>query len=123
MQRRRFRRLVEKAIDSLPTRFHERMANVEIVIEDDPTAEQIRSAGLDPEIETIFGLYEGTPLPERGHDYAMALPDRIILFYLPLIEEFGEDEHELAEEVRTTVVHEVAHFFGMDDDEIEDLGY
>ncbi|MGH7802851.1 MAG: metallopeptidase family protein [Candidatus Binatia bacterium] len=122
MQRRRFRRLVEKTVDSLPATFRERMGNVEIVIEDEPTDEQIRSTGLDPEIETIFGLYEGTPLPERGHDYAMALPDRIILFYLPLIESF-EDEHELAEEIRATVVHEVAHFFGMDDDEIEDLGY
>jgi predicted Zn-dependent protease with MMP-like domain len=122
MTRRRFRRLVEKAIDSLPSPFRERMENVEIVIEDEPTDEQIASAGLDPEQDDLFGLYEGTPLPERGHDFAMALPDRIILFFLPLVETF-DDEHELAREIRATVVHEVAHFFGLDDDEIEDAGY
>jgi predicted Zn-dependent protease with MMP-like domain len=122
MNRRRFRRLVERAIDSLPSPFRERLENVEIVIEDQATDEQIIGAGLDPEVETLYGLYEGTPLPERAHNHGMQLPDRIILFYLTLIEDF-EDEHELAEEVRATVVHEVAHFFGMDDEEIEDLGY
>jgi predicted Zn-dependent protease with MMP-like domain len=122
MTRRQFRRLVEKEVDSLPSPFRERMENVEIVIEDEPTDEQIASAGLDPEQDDLFGLYEGTPLPERGHDFAMALPDRIILFYLPLVETF-DDEHELAREIRTTVIHEVAHFFGLDDDEIEDAGY
>ena len=122
MTRRRFRRLAEGAIDSLPSPFRERMKNVEIVIEDEPTDEQIAGVGLDPETDTLFGLYEGTPLPDRGHDFAMQLPDRIVLFYLPLIESFA-DERELAAEVRATIVHEVAHFFGMDDEEIEDLGY
>ena len=122
MTRRRFRCLVQDAIDALPPTFRERMGNVEIVVEDDPTDEQIESVGLDPEAETIFGLYEGTPLPERGHDHGMALPDRITLFYLPFLDSF-ETEREIAAEIRTTVVHEVAHFFGMDDEEIEDLGY
>ncbi len=70
----------------------------------------------------IFGLYEGSPLSERPHDFAMALPDRITLFYRPLVGAFGGPA-EIREEIRRTVVHEVAHFVGLDDDEIELLGY
>lgn len=122
MTRKRFRCLVERALETIPGPFRERLENVEVVIEDEPSDELIRGVGLDPEVDTLFGLYEGTPLPEREHNYGMTLPDRILLFYGPLTDAFPS-ESELVEEIRTTVVHEVAHFFGLDDDEIEDLGY
>jgi predicted Zn-dependent protease with MMP-like domain len=122
MDRRKFRHLVGEALDTLPSEIRTRMENVTIVIEDEPTDEQIAEAGLDPVHDTLFGLYEGSPLPERGHDFAMALPDRITIFYLPLIESFGSPA-EIREEIRRTVVHEVAHFVGFDDEAIEGWGY
>lgn len=122
MNRRRFREVVESEIAALPALFRDRLANVEVVVEDEPTDEQIVGAGLDPEEDTILGLYEGTPLPDREHNHSMMLPDRIFLFYGPLLD-VSPDEATLREEIRTTVIHEVAHFFGLDDEEIEDLGY
>ena len=83
--------------------------------------EQIRGAGLDPEEDTLFGLYEGIPLEARGHEYA-ALPDKISIFYLPIVETCTSTA-EIREEIRTTVLHEVAHFFGIDDEELDEWGY
>jgi predicted Zn-dependent protease with MMP-like domain len=122
VDRGRFRTAVARAVETIPSPFRERLENVEIVVEDEPSDEQIRAVGLDPETATLFGLYEGTPLPEREHNYGMALPDRIFLFYGPLVDAFPS-EAELTREIRVTIVHEVGHFFGLDDDEIEDLGY
>lgn len=122
MTRARFGRLVEQAIASLPARFRDHMRNVDVLVEDEPSDEQLESLGLDPGEDTLYGLYEGTPLDEREHNFAMTLPDRITLFYRPLVEDFPGD-NEIRDEIRRTVVHEVAHFFGMDDDEIDDLGY
>jgi predicted Zn-dependent protease with MMP-like domain len=109
-------------MDSLPPQFAERVENVAVVIEEIPSREQLLEAGLDPAEETLFGLYEGVPLSEREHNFGMALPDRIILFYRPLVETFRSAD-EIREEIRATVIHEIAHFFGMDEEEIEDLGY
>lgn len=122
MTRKRFRSLVGRTIDSLPERFRERTRNVGIVIEDWPTEDDLEAQGLDPRVDTLYGLYEGTPLTEREHNFGMALPDRIIIFYGPLVEDFGTED-EIREQIRVTVIHELAHFFGMDDDEIGDLGY
>jgi predicted Zn-dependent protease with MMP-like domain len=122
MDRRKFRRLVAEALDTLPGEIRVRMVNVTIVVEDDPTDDQIAGAGLDPERDVLFGLYEGSPLSERGHDFGMALPDRITLFYRPLVESC-RGPAAVREEIRRTVVHEVAHFVGLDDDEIDLLGY
>jgi predicted Zn-dependent protease with MMP-like domain len=122
MDRRKFKRLVEEALDTLPGEVRMRMVNVTVLIEDEPTAEQIEGAGLDPSRDLLFGLYEGTPLSEGGYDRGMVLPDRITLFYRPLAESF-RGPVEIREEIRRTIVHEVAHFLGLDDDEIEGLGY
>ena len=122
MDRRKFRHLVEEALDTLPPEFRERVDNVEILVEDEPSPAQIKTAGLDPNEDTLFGLYEGVPLTEREHNFAMALPDRITIFYRPLAESF-QSAAEIREQIRVTVIHEIAHFFGMDEDEIEDLGY
>jgi predicted Zn-dependent protease with MMP-like domain len=122
VDRRKFRRLIEEALDTLPGEIRLRMENVTVLVEEEPTAEQMQCAGLDPLQDTLFGFYEGSPLSQRGYDFGMALPDRIILFYRPLVESFRSPA-AIREEIRRTVVHEVAHFLGLDDDEIEDLGY
>jgi predicted Zn-dependent protease with MMP-like domain len=106
----RFEQRVERAIASLPPDLREAVRNVDISVEDEL-----------PEDPDCFGLYEGVPLPERG-DWAGAMPDRIRIFRLPLVESFP-DPDELEREIRITVLHELAHYFGIDEDRLEDLGY
>jgi len=115
--RQRFERLVRKAIDSLPPGVHLMMENVEIVVEDEPTLEQ-RGEGEDG----LLGLYEGIPHEDRGSSYNMILPDKITIFRGPL-ERATTTPSELFAEVRATVIHEVAHHFGMDEWQIAELGY
>lgn len=112
MERVKFEKLVDTAIRELPEEFRKKLENVAVIVEDYPPEE----FGDD-----LFGLYEGTPLTERGFD-APLYPDRIWIFQKP-IEEECETEEEIKKEVKTTIVHEVAHFFGMDDDYLEELGY
>lgn len=122
IDRETFRTLVAQALDSLPDEFRARLENVEVVVEEEPTTEQLVGVGLDPGRDTLFGLYEGTPLPDRGFAHGMTLPDRVTIFYRPLVESFLRP-HVIRREIRHTVIHEIAHFFGMDEEEIEDLGY
>jgi len=103
---------VRTALDSLPPELREAMSNVEIVLEDENLE--------DPD---IFGLYLGIPLTERGGDYAGALPDKIAVYRLPLEDEFGDDPERLVEEIRITVLHEIAHHFGIDEDRLAELGW
>ena len=115
----RFEILVERALDGLPEHVQRLLENVAIVIEDEPTAEQLRSGGSGVE-GTLYGLYEGTPATVYGADYA-AFPNKISLFRLPLEEDFA-DPRELAMEVRRTVIHELAHHAGIDEDRLERFG-
>jgi len=110
--RKRFERLVAEAIDSLPAWVLERLENVDVVIEEEPPDD-------DPD---LLGLYEGIPLTERGTDYAGVLPDRIVLFRRT-IEAEAEDDEDLERIVADTVVHEVAHFFGISDERLRELGW
>ena len=119
VSRERFEDLVRQAMESLPDRFWNRLDNVVVLVEQHPTREQLDSNGLGPH-ETLFGLYEGVPLPERG-SYSPPFPDRITIFQGPL-QRHCDSEDELIAEVRDTVVHEVAHFFGIDDDRLDELG-
>ena len=105
-----FDEVVARALASLPPELREAVRNVEIAVEDE-----------HPEDPDLFGLYEGVPLPERG-DWAGALPDRIRIFRKPLAESFP-DPRQLEEEIRITVLHELAHYFGLDEDRLDDLGY
>ena len=105
----RFEELVAEALDGLPEGLGRQMRNVAVVVED------YARPGL-------LGLYEGVPLTERGRAYSGYLPDRITIYRLPLCA-MCSTEAELVEQVRITVVHEVAHHFGIDDDELHDLGY
>lgn len=105
-----FEQRVAVVLRSLPAELQEAIRNVEITVEDE-----------HPDDPDLFGLYEGVPLPERG-DWAGSLPDRIRIFRRPLVESFP-DPAELEAEIRITVLHEVAHYFGVDEDRLEDLGY
>ena len=125
MERRRFRKLVERALGSLPEPFRRHLANVEIVIEDEPSAELLRSLDMDPERDTLLGFYDGVPLTDRGDhmgDLPAPIADTIMIFQRPIEEECADDA-EVVEQVRITVLHEVGHHFGLDDDRIDELGY
>ena len=114
-----FERLVERALAGIPSPFRESLAEVAIVIDDLPTPDQLDENDLDAD-GTLYGLYEGVPRTEYGADW-VAAPNRITLFRLPLEEDFP-DPDDLAEEVRITVIHELAHHLGIDDDRLEELG-
>lgn len=114
-----FERLVDRALAGIPPPFRDHLRQVAIVIDDEPTADQLASNGMDPD-ESLYGIYEGVPITEYGADW-VALPNRITLFRLPLEEDFP-DPDDLADEVRTTVIHELAHHLGIDDDRLGELG-
>jgi predicted Zn-dependent protease with MMP-like domain len=116
---RRFEDLVAIALAEIPMPFAAALDEVAIVIEDEPTPEQLRENALEPD-ETLYGLYEGVARTEWGADW-ISIPNRISLFRLPLEADFA-DPDELAEEVRITVIHELAHHLGIDDDRLHDLG-
>lgn len=104
---------VEAALDGLPPQLQERLENVAISVEE-----------VDPADPHVYGLYEGTPLPERSHDgLDLMLPDRIRVFCEPLVADFGHDRDLLAHEARVTLLHEVGHYFGIDEDRLEELGW
>ena len=122
MNHQGIRKEVARLVDRLPRQFREQLRNIEFVVEDRPARELLLAEELDPETDTIYGLYQGIPLPERSSLEPPLLPDKITIFAGPLLEDFPDLE-ELREEIRLTVLHEIAHYFGMDEEEIEDLGY
>ncbi|HEX5796988.1 MAG TPA: metallopeptidase family protein [Candidatus Saccharimonadales bacterium] len=114
-----FEELVNKALDKIPELYQQYLNNVAITIADEPTQEQREKLKLRCN-ETLFGLYEGIPLTKRGAGYNLVLPDRITIFKLPLARAAG-NLAELAEEVRHTLWHEIAHYYGLDHDQIHKL--
>ncbi|MFN2420469.1 MAG: metallopeptidase family protein [Gemmatimonadota bacterium] len=120
---RRFQELVSRALDLLPPEFQNHLENVSVVIEEQPDLDLLDAVGMDPDDpeDTLFGFYEGVPLTERRHD-DMLLPDRILIFRRPILE-WADSEDEVVDEVRVTVLHEIGHFFGLDEDRLEELGY
>jgi predicted Zn-dependent protease with MMP-like domain len=114
-----FEQLVERALGSIPDPFARALDEVAIVIEDEPSPGQLRESGLRPD-DSLYGLYEGVPRTEWAADWAF-VPNKITLFQIPLEEDFP-DAAELEHEVRVTVVHELAHHLGIDDDRLHDLG-
>ena len=119
MSRKEFERLVEAALADIPRRFRRAMRNVAVVVEDEPDAELLRSLDIDPP-DTLFGLYQGTPLPERGWGYGNSLPDRISIYQRP-IEDASESSDEIVETIAETVIHEFGHYFGLSEEEIEEI--
>ena len=122
MERSRFEELVAEALDELPEEFARRIENVAVVVEDEPDDQLIRSLGLNPRRDTLFGLYQGVPLHLRGASYGNVLPDKISIYYRPLLR-YCRTPEQIRLQVRKTVVHEIAHYFGMDDATIRALGY
>ena len=108
MTRERFEQLVEEALRQIPGRFRAAMQNLAVIVEDEP-----------PE-DDLFGLYEGTPLPERGAGYGNALPDRISIYQSP-IEDACDNDDEIRSCVAETLIHEIGHYFGMTEEEIEHI--
>lgn len=121
-RRRRFERLVARALDDLPPQVAAMLDNVEIVIEDEPTPEQLGQRSLAEGAEdSLFGLYEGVPLSQRGALYSLALPDKITIFRGPL-ERACHSPAAIAHEVRVTVAHELGHHLGLEEDRLAELG-
>ena len=115
-----FEKLVEDGLALIPEEIRSHISNVQLLIEDEPSDELLDELGVPPD-ETLFGLYTGVPLTERSTEYS-ALPDRIIIYRRPLLEEF-DDPVEIRREVARTVIHEVAHHFGIDEQRLAELGW
>jgi len=119
MNRATFEQLVAEALAGIPRRFRKAMANLVIAVEDEPSVELLREMDIDPP-DTLFGLYQGTPLTERGWGYGNTLPDRILLFQGPHERE-ADDEDDLVVSIGETLIHEIGHYFGLSEDEIEEI--
>ena len=119
MTRDAFTALVEEALRDIPRRFRAEMKNVAVVVEDEPPPHVLEEMEIGPD-DTLFGLYQGTPLPERSWNYGNALPDRISIYQGP-IEDACETADEIRDCVAETVIHEFGHYFGLSEDEIEEI--
>jgi len=117
MTRERFRQFVDEALETIPADFREALKNIAIVVEDAPTPEALAEVGIEPP-DTLLGLYQGTPLTERPWAHGNALPDKITIFQRP-IEEASEDEDDLVIAIGETLIHEIGHYFGLSEEEIE----
>jgi predicted Zn-dependent protease with MMP-like domain len=116
MTRSKFEELVERALRRLPRRFRDKLANVAVMIEEWPDDETLADLGIDPP-GTLYGLYRGVDVTRRDSSYGNVLPDVITIYQGP-IEDDGDSPEEMAEIVRETVMHELGHYFGLDDDEL-----
>jgi predicted Zn-dependent protease with MMP-like domain len=119
MTRIHFERLVAEALQTIPKRFRDEMHNVAVIVEQEPSAEVLAEMEIPPG-DTLYGLYQGTPLPERTWSDANRLPDRITIYQGP-IEEDAEDEDDMLAIVAETVIHEFGHYFGLSEEEIEEI--
>jgi predicted Zn-dependent protease with MMP-like domain len=119
VQRRDFEQLVSVALDELPQRFRQHLQNIAVVVEEEPSRQLLEAMDLWPE-ETLLGLYEGVPLTERGYGYGNTLPDRITIFQRP-IEDMCPTPRDIKDAVQETVLHELGHYFGLDDEQLDEL--
>ena len=121
MARREFERLVAGAVAALPPAIRDQIENVDVVVEDEPSAEMLAEARLPPG-ETLYGYYQGIPRQQRGTSYTMALPDKITIFRHPIVADC-RTRGQIRRLVRSTVIHELAHHFGISDEELKRLGW
>jgi len=115
-----FRELVEEAIDTIPLKFARQVRNLAIVVEDEASEELLDELELD-DPRDLLGLYQGTPLNERGFGYGNVLPDRITLFQRSIEDECDDDEEEIVVAIGETLIHELGHYFGMSEEQIMDI--
>jgi predicted Zn-dependent protease with MMP-like domain len=111
-----FEAVIHEVLESLPGWVHDGLHNIDVLVVDEATEDH------DPDGEGLLGLYVGIPLPERGVDYAGELPDVIYIFRQPHLD-LGLPVGELREEIATTLIHEIAHYFGIDDDHLDEIGW
>lgn len=116
-----FEQLVAEALDELPPYFQQKMNNVEVLVQRWPTATDLKRAGLPPG-HTLLGLYEGVPLTRRTQGYNLVTPDTITLYQGPIEAKSGDELEEIRQAVRHTVIHELAHHFGISDERLRELG-
>jgi predicted Zn-dependent protease with MMP-like domain len=114
-----FERRVADALSSIPRRFRDALKNIAIVVEDEPSDDLLDEMGIEPP-DTLLGLYQGTPLTERHWDHGNALPDRVVIFQGPHERE-AEDEDDLIVAIGETLIHEIGHYFGLSEEEIEHI--
>ena len=119
MQRGQFEKYVAEALASIPQRFRKAMQNIAIVVEDEPSRELLAEMDIEPP-DTLLGLYQGTPLTERHWGYGNTLPDRVLIFQGPH-ERSAEDEDDLIVAIAETLIHEIGHYFGLSEEEIEEI--
>ena len=119
MTRNEFRSLVDEALTSIPQQFRDALENIAIVVEDEPTSDQLAEVGIEPP-DTLLGLYEGTPLPERQWAHGNTLPDKVTLFQVP-IEDASDDQDDVVVAIGETLIHELGHYFGLSEEEIEEI--
>ena len=117
MERKQFEQLVAEALASVPRRFRGAMKNIAIVVEDEPSSELLDEMGIEPP-DTLLGLYQGTPLTERAWGYGNTLPDRVLIFQGPH-ERDADDEDDLVTAIGETLIHEIGHYFGLSEEEIQ----
>jgi predicted Zn-dependent protease with MMP-like domain len=117
MRRDEFRQCVDEALATIPARFRHALQNIAIVVEDEPTADVLAEVGIEPP-DTLLGLYQGTPLTERPWAHGNALPDKITIYQRP-IEEASDDEDDMIIAIGETLIHEIGHYFGLSEEEIE----
>ena len=120
MSRAEFERLVAEAVTLIPRRFRREIKNLALVVEDEPGAELLADMEIEPP-DSLFGLYHGTPLPERTWGFGNNLPDRITIYQRPIEEECDGDEDEIRAMIGETLIHEVGHYFGMSEEQIEEI--
>jgi predicted Zn-dependent protease with MMP-like domain len=119
MRRAAFEQLVAEAVTLIPARFRREMKNLALVVEDEPTSELLAEMEIEPP-DSLYGLYQGTPLTERTWGYGNQMPDRITIYQRP-IEEDCDDEDEMRAVIGETLIHEVGHYFGLSEEEIEEI--
>ena len=119
MERKRFEQLVAEALASVPRRFRDAMKNIAIVVEDEPSSELLDEMEVAPP-DTLLGLYQGTPLTERTWAHGNTLPDRVLIFQGPH-ERDAEDEDDLVVCIGETLIHEIGHYFGLSEEEIQEI--
>ena len=119
MKKERFEQLVAEAINLIPTRFRREMQNIAVVVEDEPAPALLEEMEIEPP-DSLYGLYQGTPLPERTWGYGNTLPDRVTLYQKP-IEEDSEDEDDVRAVIGETLIHEIGHYFSLSEEEIEEI--
>lgn len=119
MRRVAFEALVNEAFQSIPAGFRKRLQNVAVMVEDEPEPELLAEMEIEPP-DTLFGLYQGIPLTERGWGFGNQLPDRIVIYQRP-IESVCDDEDDVFATIAETLIHEAGHYFGLSEEEIEEI--